>query len=113
MRNVLIRSVLLLTLAVSALAQADRIRDLTTVGGVRDNSLIGYGLVVGLDGTGDLLANFKKRLAGYRAVQVIRYPTESPLGYDDLVAPLGRLRPWFLCAWPLPLCHLAAFGGGR
>ncbi len=37
----------------SALASADRIRDLTTVQGVRDNSLIGYGLVVGLDGTGD------------------------------------------------------------
>lgn len=44
-------------LAVSALvilpASADRIRDLTTVQGVRDNALIGYGLVVGLDGTGD------------------------------------------------------------
>jgi len=53
MRNVLIRCVLLLTVGFSALAQADRIRDLTTVGGVRDNSLIGYGLVVGLDGTGD------------------------------------------------------------
>ncbi|MCS2158645.1 flagellar basal body P-ring protein FlgI [Scandinavium sp. H11S7] len=34
-------------------AQADRIRDLTSVQGVRQNSLIGYGLVVGLDGTGD------------------------------------------------------------
>ncbi|MBU9830741.1 flagellar basal body P-ring protein FlgI [Rahnella sp. FC061912-K] len=34
-------------------ASADRIRDLTTVQGVRDNALIGYGLVVGLDGTGD------------------------------------------------------------
>ena len=33
--------------------QAERIRDLTSVQGVRDNSLIGYGLVVGLDGTGD------------------------------------------------------------
>lgn len=53
MRNVLIRTALLLTLALSALAHADRIRDLTTVGGVRENSLIGYGLVVGLDGTGD------------------------------------------------------------
>ncbi|MFO6297837.1 flagellar basal body P-ring protein FlgI [Rahnella selenatireducens] len=44
-------------LAISALvvlpASADRIRDLTTVQGVRDNALIGYGLVVGLDGTGD------------------------------------------------------------
>lgn len=34
-------------------AMAERIRDLTTVQGVRSNSLIGYGLVVGLDGTGD------------------------------------------------------------
>jgi flagellar P-ring protein precursor FlgI len=30
-----------------------RIREITTVEGVRDNSLIGYGLVVGLHGTGD------------------------------------------------------------
>jgi flagellar P-ring protein precursor FlgI len=34
-------------------AQADRIRDLVQVGGVRSNQLIGYGLVVGLDGSGD------------------------------------------------------------
>ncbi|MCE7901955.1 MAG: flagellar basal body P-ring protein FlgI [Gammaproteobacteria bacterium PRO9] len=34
-------------------AQAERIKDLATVGGVRQNQLIGYGLVVGLDGTGD------------------------------------------------------------
>lgn len=38
---------------VTAFAHADRIRDLTSVQGVRENSLIGYGLVVGLDGTGD------------------------------------------------------------
>ncbi len=42
--------ILLLTATV---VQADRIRDLTSVQGVRQNSLIGYGLVVGLDGTGD------------------------------------------------------------
>ncbi len=34
-------------------AQAERIKDLATVGGVRQNQLVGYGLVVGLDGTGD------------------------------------------------------------
>lgn len=38
---------------VATLAHAERIRDLTSVQGVRENSLIGYGLVVGLDGTGD------------------------------------------------------------
>jgi flagellar P-ring protein FlgI len=31
----------------------ERIKDLATIAGVRDNQLVGYGLVVGLDGTGD------------------------------------------------------------
>ncbi|HQT27060.1 MAG TPA: flagellar basal body P-ring protein FlgI, partial [Burkholderiales bacterium] len=35
-------------------AQAERIRDLASIQGVRGNQLIGYGLVVGLDGTGDM-----------------------------------------------------------
>ncbi len=34
-------------------AQAVRIKDVATFGGVRDNDLMGYGLVVGLGGTGD------------------------------------------------------------
>src|SRR5688572_1602366 len=34
-------------------AQADRVKDLASVQGVRNNQLVGYGLVVGLDGTGD------------------------------------------------------------
>ena len=40
-------------LGVPKLANAERIRDLATVQGVRSNSLMGYGLIVGLDGTGD------------------------------------------------------------
>jgi flagellar P-ring protein precursor FlgI len=43
---------LLLSLLVNT-AQADRVKDLTNVGGVRGNQLVGYGLVVGLAGTGD------------------------------------------------------------
>jgi flagellar P-ring protein precursor FlgI len=34
-------------------ARAERIKDIATVNGVRTNQLVGYGLVVGLDGTGD------------------------------------------------------------
>jgi len=37
----------------STTAYAERIKDLTSVQGVRENPLLGYGLVVGLDGTGD------------------------------------------------------------
>jgi len=33
--------------------RAERIKDLTSISGVRENQLVGYGLVVGLDGTGD------------------------------------------------------------
>ena len=34
-------------------AQAERIKDMATIAGQRGNQLIGYGLVVGLDGTGE------------------------------------------------------------
>ena len=48
------RTLALLLLAVlSASSWADRIKDLTSVAGVRSNQLVGYGLVVGLQGTGD------------------------------------------------------------
>ena len=45
---------ILLAQAPSALA--DRLKDIADVQGVRTNQLIGYGLVVGLDGTGDKTA---------------------------------------------------------
>jgi flagellar P-ring protein precursor FlgI len=38
---------------VTPVAHAERLKDLVAIQGVRDNPLIGYGLVVGLDGTGD------------------------------------------------------------
>ncbi|HUJ61683.1 MAG TPA: flagellar basal body P-ring protein FlgI [Kofleriaceae bacterium] len=47
---------IIITLAITLAARgaaADRIKDLTTIGGVRDNHLTGFGLVVGLDGSGD------------------------------------------------------------
>ena len=37
----------------SSAAYAERIKDLASIQGVRDNQLLGYGLVVGLDGSGD------------------------------------------------------------
>ncbi|HUN75121.1 MAG TPA: flagellar basal body P-ring protein FlgI [Steroidobacteraceae bacterium] len=43
----------LLLLAVGAPAHAERIKDIARVAGVRTNQLVGYGLVVGLNGTGD------------------------------------------------------------
>jgi flagellar P-ring protein FlgI len=49
------RSVALGALAfgLATAAHAERIKDLASVNGVRTNQLVGYGIVVGLDGTGD------------------------------------------------------------
>ncbi len=41
------------SLASALPAHAERIKDLASIQGVRSNALLGYGLVVGLDGTGD------------------------------------------------------------
>ena len=52
-----LKHVVLVTLLLMAFlaeqAMADRVKDLASVAGVRDNQLVGYGLVVGLSGTGD------------------------------------------------------------
>ncbi len=56
----MIRSIVALCLIlVTSLAQASpiRIKDLVEFDGVRSNDLVGYGLVVGLNGTGDGLRN--------------------------------------------------------
>jgi flagellar P-ring protein precursor FlgI len=44
-------------LLASPAAASSRIKDITDFEGVRDNPLVGYGLVVGLNGTGDSLRN--------------------------------------------------------
>src|SRR3569833_3620258 len=47
----------LLAPTVPAHAATARIKDIVNIEGVRDNQLVGYGLVVGLNGTGDGLTN--------------------------------------------------------
>jgi flagellar P-ring protein precursor FlgI len=56
----------------SAFAKTTRIKDIVQIEGVRDNMLVGYGLVVGLNGTGDSLNN-------------------SPFTQQSLIAMLERL----------------------
>jgi flagellar P-ring protein precursor FlgI len=48
---------LLLAVFLVSTAEAARIKDIAGIGGIRDNQLIGYGLVVGLAGTGDDVKN--------------------------------------------------------
>ena len=49
----LVAVLLISGMVLTAPANAERVKDIATVSGVRANQLVGYGLVVGLDGTGD------------------------------------------------------------
>lgn len=57
MIRALIASLVFLLVSLPATASPIRIKDLVEFDGVRGNDLIGYGLVVGLNGTGDGLRN--------------------------------------------------------
>lgn len=45
--------VITVVMSMSQMVLAERIKDIASINGVRSNQLIGYGLVVGLDGSGD------------------------------------------------------------
>jgi flagellar P-ring protein precursor FlgI len=49
----LVAAIAAATMFAAGPAAAERIKDLASIAGVRDNQLVGYGLVVGLDGSGD------------------------------------------------------------
>jgi flagellar P-ring protein precursor FlgI len=53
--QVFLRSLLTLCILpwLVAVANADRIKDITSLAGIRSNQLVGYGIVVGLAGSGD------------------------------------------------------------
>ncbi|XDA98499.1 flagellar basal body P-ring protein FlgI [Sulfitobacter sp. LCG007] len=57
MRLLMICAALALCIHSDAMAEPVRIKDLVEFDGVRGNDLVGYGLVVGLNGTGDGLRN--------------------------------------------------------
>ena len=52
-RYIVRTSIILAIVLYSSMSIAERIKDITSISGIRSNPLIGYGLVVGLDGSGD------------------------------------------------------------
>ena len=59
-------------------AQATRIKEIASVQGVRSNHLTGYGIVIGLDGTGDQTAQMpytSQSIANYLKQQGIGLPS--------------------------------------
>ena len=62
----------LMVLMLSTPCYAERIKDIANIQGVRPNQLVGYGLVVGLDGTGD-------------------QTTQTPFTVQSLITMMGQL----------------------
>lgn len=51
--NLILVNLMVVLVLLASNAKAERIKDMAAVDSMRDNQLVGYGLVVGLDGTGD------------------------------------------------------------
>lgn len=79
-------------------AAAARIKDIASIGGVRDNQLIGYGLVVGLNGTGDDVKNgfTRETLVNMLNRQGLVIPTSRDVKADNVAAVMvtAKLPPF-------------------
>ncbi|MDR1063201.1 MAG: flagellar basal body P-ring protein FlgI, partial [Azoarcus sp.] len=73
----------------SSSANAERIKDIASIAGVRDNQLAGYGLVVGLDGSGD-------------------QTTQTPFTVQSIINMLGNLGVSLPAGTNLQLKNVAA-----
>jgi flagellar P-ring protein precursor FlgI len=80
-------------------ARGARIKDITTVEGVRDNPLVGYGMVVGLNGTGDrrqtlfstqTLANILQRMGVQVPASAVRVNNVAAVFVTATLPPFAR-----------------------
>lgn len=76
-------------LMLSGSAHAERIKDIATIQGVRNNQLAGYGIVVGLDGTGD-------------------QTTQTPFTVSSIISMLGQMGVNIPAGTSLQLKNVAA-----
>ena len=56
--------ILLSILLIASVTEAARLKDISSIRGVRENQLVGYGIVVGLKGTGDGKSEFTSKSVG-------------------------------------------------
>lgn len=84
----LLMSLAMIAFAAGSADGASRIKDIVDFEGVRDNQLVGYGLVVGLNGTGDSLANghFTKQSLQSMLNRLGVKPTDDGLDSSNVAA---------------------------
>lgn len=84
----LVAGIGMLGIVLSTAEASSRIKDIVTIEGIRDNLLVGYGLVVGLNGTGDSLADghFTKQSLLAMLDRLGVKPTENGLDSENVAA---------------------------
>lgn len=93
MRRLLILSMALLAPALPG--RAERVKDITDIKGVRGNPLQGYGLVVGLNGTGDDSPISRRALANYlRRSRLVLTPNDVKSDSIASVLVTAKLPPF-------------------
>ncbi|MBU2704569.1 flagellar basal body P-ring protein FlgI [Zooshikella marina] len=86
-------------ISLGILSHAERLKDLATISGVRSNQLVGYGLVVGLDGTGDKTSQTNFTIQSFNSM-LKQFGINLPPGADPklkniaAVAIHGELPPF-------------------
>jgi flagellar P-ring protein precursor FlgI len=82
-------------LALSAPLGAEQIKDITDIKGVRGNPLHGFGLVIGLNSTGDNAAASKQAMASYlRRLGIVLKPEDLTSKNIASVIVTAELGPW-------------------
>jgi flagellar P-ring protein precursor FlgI len=81
----------------STFISAERIKDMVSIQGIRENALIGYGLVVGLDGSGDSSSSFTDQSMKNMLLQLgISLPPGVSMPLDNVAAvSLSAVLPAF------------------
>ena len=73
-------------LMVSDAARAERIRELASISGVRNNQLVGYGIVVGLDGTGENMPFTTQSMVNMLARMGVTLPPGQTMQFKNSAA---------------------------
>lgn len=85
----------ILTAMFATVGNCERIKDIVDVHGVRDNPLTGYGLVVGLNNTGDSTLPSKQMMTSLLRREKIAFsPEDLGEGSIAVVAVTAKLGPW-------------------
>ncbi len=96
----IIFTVLIMTFVTPSVSQAVRIKDVASIKGIRSNQLIGYGLVVGLNGSGDKsgaaftmqsLANMIERMGVHIPVSSLKVKNVAAVMVTAKMKPFARI----------------------